>query len=411
MKDKNNASVFAVLKTCRMYTAVLLISMQYVCCVVSTVAQTTLSTTVLYNRTMTDQEVYPELMNGDRLISGFTSNGLSCQDGNAVIKLNYYYTFSERFIRYHVRFSNDAVGVFQSDKGDFKAMVDVVGKRIVIETNPITEKEVAFLDPAHDYLVEIHRDYQTSALRIVDMSTGAESIVSAVMDGTGGVGRGAAGTGFHVGLQHDYYCFGLQSGTEMLVKQLTVLSKKSNLALLIYGDSITEPEGYFPTSDFPQAWTQLIINALKGKAMSSGRGGTTIHEVLERIKNELPYVKAKYVMVTIGTNGGNTEENLSELVEYIQSQGSIPILNNIPANESGTQVPVNAMIEKVRQRYGIKGCKFDLATSIGYDGREVDKSTMYFEDYDWGEIYHHPNVKGSRLMYLRTLVDVPEIYE
>jgi hypothetical protein len=132
---------------------------------------------------------------------------------------------------------------------------------------------------------------------------------------------------------------------------------------------------------------------------------------MERIKNELPYVKAKYVMVTIGTNGGNTEENLSELVEYIVSQGSIPILNNIPSNESGSQVPINIQIEKVRQKYGIKGCKFDLATSLNHEGKQVDNTTMWFEDYDWGKIYHHPNVKGSLQMYTRTLIDVPEIYE
>lgn len=231
------------------------------------------------------------------------------------------------------------------------------------------------------------------------------------MDGTGGVGAGAEGTGFYAGLQHDYYCFGLVEGTELIVKQICVSAKESDLTLLIYGDSITEPEGYFPTADFPQSWTQLIMKNISGKAMSSGRGGTTINELLERIKNELPFVHAKYVMVTIGTNGGNTEENLSELVEYIRSQGSIPILNNIPCNESGTQIPVNAMIEKIRQKYGIKGCKFDLATSVAHDGQEVDRTTMYFEDYDWGKIYHHPNVKGSLLMYTRTLVDVPEIYE
>ena len=116
-------------------------------------------------------------------------------------------------------------------------------------------------------------------------------------------------------------------------------------------------------------------------------------------------------MVTIGTNGGNTEENLSQLVEYIRSQGAIPILNNIPCNESGTQVPINAVIEQVRQKYGIKGCRFDLATSLEHDGQHVDKTTMYFEDYDWGKIYHHPNVKGSLQMYTRTLLDVPEIYQ
>jgi len=367
-------------------------------------------TPVLYNRIITGPGDYPELVTdgGD---AQFTRDGLRIAGKDRIVKLNYYYALAERLVRYHVRFSEDAVGVFQSDKGDFKAFVDMRHKRISLGTDPVSEKETDFLDANHDYIVEVHRDYQTSKLRIVDLFTGDFAEVSATMDGAGGVGEGALGTGFFVGRQYDYYCFGLAEGTALFVKQICVLAKESDLTLLIYGDSITEPEGYFPTADFPCAWTQLIMEHISGKAMSSGRGGTTIHELLERIKNELPYVQAKYVMITIGTNGGNTEENLSELVEYILAQGSIPILNNIPCNESGTQIPVNAMIEKVRQKYGINGCKFDLATSLNHDGREVDQTTMYFEDYDWGKIYHHPNVKGSLQMYTRTLIDVPEIYE
>jgi len=367
-------------------------------------------TSVLYNRIISGAGDHPELLT-EGTGAKFTEDGLHMTKKGGIVKLNYYYALGERMIRYHVRFSEDAVGVFQSDQGDFKAIVDLVQKRIFIDTDPIAEKEVDFLDPAHDYLVEVHRDYQTSKLRIIDLFTGDVAEVAAAMDGTGGVGAGAEGVGFFAGLQHDYYCFGLAEGTELWVKQICVLAKESDLTMLIYGDSITEPEGYFPTVDFPQSWTQLIMENISGKTMSSGRGGTTIHELLERIKNELPYVHAKYVMVTIGTNGGNTEENLSELVDYIQSQGSIPILNNIPCNESGTHIAVNAMIEKVRQTYGINGCRFDLATSLNHDGQEVDKTTMYFEDYDWGKIYHHPNVKGSLLMYTRTLIDVPEIYE
>lgn len=117
-------------------------------------------------------------------------------------------------------------------------------------------------------------------------------------------------------------------------------------------------------------------------------------------------------MVTIGTNGGNTERKLCELVEYIRSQGAVPILNNIPCNEHGTQVETNELIERVRRRYAIRGCRFDLATSVDRDGLQVDTSTMWREDYGGGHVYyHHPNVRGSRLMYLRTLLDVPEIYE
>lgn len=367
-------------------------------------------TPVLYNRIISGSGDYPELLTEDTDVQ-FTEDGLRITKKGGLVRLNQYYALAERLIRYHVRFSADAVGIFQSDQGDFKAIVDVRHRRISIGTDPISRSEADFLDPTHEYLVEVHRNYQTSTLRIVDLFTGEQASVEATLNGTGGVGAGAEGAGFFVGLQHDYYCFGLMEGTEMQVKQICVLAKETDLTLLIYGDSITEPEGYFPTVDFPQSWTQLIMKNVSGNAMASGRGGNTIHELLGRIKNELPYVQAKYVMITIGTNGGNTEENLSELVEYVRSQGSIPILNNIPCNESGTQIPVNEMIEKIRQKYGIKGCRFDLATSLAHDGQVVDKTTMYFEDYDWGKIYHHPNVNGSLRMYTRTLIDVPEIYE
>jgi hypothetical protein len=367
-------------------------------------------TNVLYDKSFDRAEDFPELLleKGTRQ---FTKDGLRIAGNPGLVKLNKYYSLAERLVRYHVRFSKDCRAVFQSDKGDFKAYVDVAARQISIATNPLISTNVAFLDYRHDYLVEIHRHYATSSIRIIDLYTGQSAEISATMDGTGGVGRGAVGKGFFVGRQYDYYCFGLEKGSFLTVEQICVLSEESGLSLLIYGDSITEPEGYYPRSDFANSWTQLIMSHVKRPAMSSGRGGTTIKELLERIKNELPYIKANYVMVTIGTNGGNTEENLSELIEYILANGSVPILNNIPCNESGTQVKENALIEKIRHKYHIKGCRFDLATSLAHDGKEVDTSAMYFEDYNWGKIYHHPNVKGSLLMFTRTLVDIPGIYD
>lgn len=364
---------------------------------------------VLFNKVLNDKTPGPELITAAG--SQYTDLGLSITTPNSLVRLNKYYSLAERLIRYHVRFSTDAVGVFQTDQGDLKAYVDIPNKKIYLGTNPVKEKKVDFLDASHEYTVEVHRNYQESKLRITDLKTGKSAEIAATMDGGGGVGAGSVGKGFYVGLQHDYYCFGLSSGSSILVKQICVMAKETNLTLLLYGDSITEPEGYFPTADFPKSWTQLIMKKVKGRSMASGRGGTTIAQVLDRIKNELPYVKSKYVMVTIGTNGGNTEQNLSELVEYIQKQGSIPILNNIPSNESGSQVPVNEVIDKVRKKYQIKGARFDTATAIDQDGKKVDNTTMYFEDYDWGKIYHHPNVKGSLKMYQQTLTDIPEIYK
>jgi hypothetical protein len=367
-------------------------------------------TKVLYDKMMSNKSTYPELV-FVKTAGNFSAAGLQLTPADNLVKLNYYYSLAGRLIQYRVKFSGDALAVFQTDKGDFKAWVDVKNKKISISTNPVLEKQVDFLNADTEYLVEVIRNYQESKIRITDTKTGKQAELGAVNDGSGGCGAGAISPGYAVGRQYDYYSFGLLSGAQLLVKQITVLAGQSKFKLLLYGDSITEPEGYFPTASFHQSWTQLVMAGVKGKSMSSGRGGTTINELLERIKNELPYIKSKYVMITIGTNGGNTEQNLSALVEYIQSQGSIPILNNIPSNESGTQIPVNAMIEKIRLKYNLKGCKFDWATSTGNDGQKVDTTTMWFEDYSWGKIYHHPNIKGAEQMYRRTLIDLPELYK
>lgn len=371
----------------------------------------TVPTTLLYHKVLDEMTPSPELVPDDGLAADYIPEGLNITGKEGTIRLDRYYSLSERMIRYHVKFSNDAVALFKSSSGDFSLFVNIAEKRVSVVTEQEVWKKMDFLNADHEYLVEIYRSYQTSLVRIVDVYTGASDLLKLTTDGPGGWGIAIENSEFYAGRQHDYYCFGLQAGSSLLVKQISVLAGASDLFLLLYGDSITEPDGYYPTRDFPSAWTQLILKNVPGRAMGSGRGGCTIHHVLERIKNELPYVKAKYVMVTIGTNGGNTEENLSELIEYILAQGSVPILNNIPCNERGTHVATNKTIEKVRQKYNIKGCKFDIVTSVNRDGIEVDKSTMYHENYSTRDIYHHPNVKGSRAMYIRTLIDVPEIYD
>ncbi|MDR1742283.1 MAG: Ig-like domain-containing protein [Dysgonamonadaceae bacterium] len=368
-------------------------------------------TGTLYDKTLSNKGSFSELLlNG---AGQLTENGLSLTAGSNTVKLNKFYALAERKVQYTVRFSADAKALFKSSEGDFNACIDVPNKRISIATSPVTQTSASFLKADSDYLIEIYHIYQQSKVKITDVQSGESAEVSATMDGQGGVGQGVVNPGFSVGMQWDYYCFGLQSGTSMLVKKITVLALKSKVKLLIYGDSVSQPEGYFPTADFQKSWTQQIISRLNGNGMSSGRGGGTIDTVLDYIKNELPFIETEYVMVGIGTNGGNTEAKLSQLVEYIRLHGAIPILNNVPCNESGTQVEINLLIAKIREKYGLKGCKFDWATSLNGDGKEVDKSMMYWENYTngWGDIYHHPNEIGGQKMFERTLMDVPEIYE
>ena len=372
-------------------------------------------TVVMYHQVFSDRNRPSDMILPEG--ASFTPEGLRMTLPEVVTKLDRYYSLAERTVRYVARFSEDAMAVFTSDTKDFTAYVDMAGKKFGIRLpngfrNYINrEKAAGFLDPSHDCLVEITRDYSTMTASLTDLHTGEEVRLTATNDGAGGAGPGVVNSGVRVGLLHDYYCFGLESGKELLVKQMSVIAGQCDYTLLIYGDSITEPDDYYPAAIFDQSWVRLIIDHVKGKAAASGRGGTQIAQILSRIKNELPYVKSKYVMVTIGTNDGNTDENLSELVEYILSQGSIPILNNIPSNEHNSQVEVNAQIERIRRKYGLNGCRFDIPTSLAHDGKEVDESTMWVEEYRFGSYRHHPNVKGARLMFLQSLVDVPEIYE
>lgn len=366
----------------------------------------------MYGKVLNNSNAIPELQLNDA--GGYTAGGLNITSRDKLVKLDKFYALAERKVVYRIRFSADAKALFRSSQGDFNAYVDVAGKRISIATNPVTEKAVPFLQANRDYMVEVYHVYQEARIKITDPQTNETAEVKAVHDGSGGVGEGSLQPGFAVGMQWDHYCFSLVGGTSMLVKSLNVYALKKKVNLLMYGDSISQPEGYFPTKDFPQAWTQRVITQLGGNAMSSGRGGAQIDMVLEYIRNELPFIEAKYVMVTIGTNGNNTEAKLTELVNYIKSRGAIPILNNIPSNESGTQVAEAALIGTVRQKTNVAGCRFDLATSLAGDGKEVDKSTMYWEDYTgsygW-QVYHHPNEKGGKKMFDQVMADVPAVFQ
>ena len=372
-------------------------------------------TEILYDEVLSESNQPADLILPDG--AAYNARGLRVMPSEGVVKLDRYYSLAERSVRYVARFSDDAVALFCSDSKDFTAYVDMSARKFGIKlpkgfrTYTNREEDAPFLNPKHDYQVEITRNYSTMTATLKDLRTKKSVVISVTNDGSGGAGSGSINNGVRVGLFHDYYCCALEKGTEMLLKRLSVVAAQCDYTLLIYGDSITEPDDYYPASLFDQCWVRLIIDHVKGKAAASGRGGTQIDQILLRIKNELPYVRSKYVMVTIGTNGGNTEENLSELVEFILAQGSIPILNNIPSNEHNSQVEVNAQIEKIRQKYDLNGCRFDLPTSLALDGKEVDETTMWVEEYPFGSYRHHPNVEGSRRMYLQTLQDIPELYE
>ncbi len=332
--------------------------------------------------------------------------------------LDKYYAIEERTIKYWCKFEANTVALFgfDSDGGTLANKgftIDIPNMKI--KYNPYNNNNnptLEHMDTTHEYVVCITKNYIHPSITLIDLKDGNIETHTWTKFGSGGTGAGADPdtTGDHVGSQHDKPMFSLGSGSAWKLKRIEVETARCDYTLIMYGDSITEPEDYWPNKYFENAWTQLIIKEVErrgGKAVSSGRSSTKITELNTRIRLELPYVKAKYVMITIGTNGGNTVDNLTNLVNYIKNQGAIPILNHIPCNESNTQVSNNAIIDTVRANTGVNGCDFDLCTSIDGDGAVVDKNKMWNES---NTTWHHPNVAGSLAMFAQTLIDVPEIY-
>ena len=364
-------------------------------------------TKILYEKKFTDMS---EMSEFDINQGTLTTNGYQLSSGQ-VLKLNKYYSLGYRTVKYLVKFgSSGGTAKFKSNSGDTIISVDYTNG--TFNLNGLSLVSIPNFDNSHQYLIAITKNYQDQIVSVTDVYTGATTSHTYTRNGTGGKGQGAVGTEIITGMQYDYYMMTVTSGSDqILLKKIIVEAGKYDLFLTMYGDSITEPEGYYPTVDFSKAWTQLFVANCAGKAICSGRGGTTINQIMTRISNELPFIRSKYVMITIGTNGGNTYENLCELVEYIQSLGSTAILNHIPCNESGTQVAVNAVIDQVRARYGIKGVDFDKATSLAEDGVTVDTDKMWWENISESQnIYHHPNVLGSAAMYALARIDCPELF-
>ena len=370
--------------------------------------------TVLYDRSTAERN--------DDIIGtqSFDGSGLIV---NGTKVLNKYYSVSDRTVSYTCRFGADTVALFETVEtmsppsgANSVVRVSLPGKTVKISSLPA--RECPILNGADTFSVSVTKRYQNFGVEIRNLRTGEKWNTYSVTGGSGGVGKGAVAGDNGVGMQHDYYAVDTESGTPFSLSAIRVTCAKCEI--LIYGDSITEPESYWPSELYAKSWTQLVIAGTDGRAMTSGRGGTTIYQIMQRIGNELPYIKPRYCMVTIGTNGGSTVETLTELVRYIKSQGVIPILNHIPCYDNNGDttgfIAVNGYVDTVRRNEGIGGCDLDVATSVDNDGVTVDRSTMWWEDYSGSSYltgsnyYHHPNEKGSAAMYAQIGQDAPEIF-
>ena len=347
--------------------------------------------------------------------ASYSANGLTISGIGQLITLNKYYSLGKRTARFTMLFSADSNINFTTNNNTFIATLNVSTKTVAFNNTSNSSHVFSNIDFNYLHIIELTRNYNAITLRIINLKTGVSDEFTVVCSGRGGEGAGVVNPQYNiVDLLHDMYALKLNSGGSVILKRLSVLCDVDKVDMIIYGDSISEPETYYPANDLSTSWTQLLVSELSNRGkhvICSGRGGTSINEIFTRIVNEVPYLRPKYVMVTIGTNGGNTIDKLKLLSLFCQEYNCTLLLNHIPCNESGTQVAVNSIIDTVRSWGGINGADFDIVTSVNYDGQVVDTNLMYWENYSGSNnVYHHPNPEGARRMFQKIKTDIPEIF-
>lgn len=238
------------------------------------------------------------------------------------------------------------------------------------------------------YRLEIGRKNRELYAKIVNHLTG-QSVTGVVEDNPTGYTPYSGVAGWF----GDKLNFGTVSGTATFKN--IMIAVKSNPLVALVGDSITE--GYLVPYD--DCWAKKVYDWLDGDCIIIGRSGATASVVNAEIGDIVRKIKPKYTIVTVGTNGGNTESNLQAIIDAIEQSGSVPIINHISAypSDGSTSISVNTMIDSLGNS---SRAYFDIATSLNHDITAGQDSTLFMSDHV------HPNSAGHLAMYNRFIADL-----
>lgn len=239
------------------------------------------------------------------------------------------------------------------------------------------------------YKLEIGRKNRDFYARLTNNCTGkVEEIV------IGDESEGALAYKYPVGWLHDYVAFSQISGNSATWNRVYAYLPKRDIVFL--GDSITEGYGVA----WKKAWVTLVADEIgHDKVLNMGSSGDKIFQCQSIVNTVLAKLKPKIVVVTIGTNGGNTDANVKSLYDSIIAINSYPIFNYIYRGSNSENA--NSCIEKLK----IDGARFDYETSTDYDLAKTKNNAYYQNDG------LHLNELGNQAIAQRFLKDCSWIKE
>lgn len=258
-------------------------------------------------------------------------------------------------------------------------------------------KEVALNQthvPADEYLIELERINTKTVFRLINYRTGETDEL---------IYNENVANAFGAGNHRAFYSFGLVSGT-VEVKSFQVFVAEAKTAVV--GDSNTEENGRSDVARIALPnWTTLLKVDLGQDLIVVAHSGMTITDAQTAITNELAFIKPKYAIFQIGTNGGATTAQFQALIDACEALEIIPIINHVPMSDrppgdSNSAITINNNIDALVNAENYIGALMDVATALNNNPADGYDPSIY----DTAGI--HPTYFGAIKMYERALIDI-----
>lgn len=250
----------------------------------------------------------------------------------------------------------------------------------------LTSLDYTFVN-GRDYILMVRKDGHLNYASIIDCLTGEQSseihTTQANIDAEYGEFAGGRQAGY-LSLIH-------LGGTSPKVHWLNVNAQKENPLVIVYGDSITQGARLYNG----QSYADLLGNQLgENSVFVSAIDGARISTIIPIMNYEIPILRPKYVMLTIGTNGGGTQDDFNRLKQLIESYGATPIVNVPPCVSDDVPQSWWDYILNL----GVQSARFDIATALNNDPEDGRNTALYADSA-------HPNADGHLEMYKRFIID------
>ena len=229
-----------------------------------------------------------------------------------------------------------------------------------------------------EYRIELGRKNRCPYIRVTNLKTSAVCCEKVYT-----VYETSSSYGGKAGAMYDFPVFGTTEGVCCFKRAFCTVSPDYDVVFI--GDSITEGSEV-SVSD---TWANKVIASdYVRTGLNCGRGGGNIDNVLRCVRDILPAIRPKMVVVTIGTNGGNTQAKMDTLITEIKRLGAVPVINAIPMLRTGYPA-TNDLILALDTLH----CRFDVATAVDNDTSSGQNTALFNGDRI------HPNVAGGVALF------------